>query len=231
MDTLTVGFQKTAWGILAATALATLCGSISLHAQASKKRSVQKAGAFSYYMLVLSYAPDFCAEPGGDKETQECGAGRHIGFVVHGLWPENNTGRGPENCGSAGTVPADVINATLSYIPTASLIRHEWQTHGTCSGLDAASFFALVRKARDSVQIPDDLNQPGQQIQLGQTDIQSKMAGANPTFAQEDFRVSCYRDSNLEEVRVCLNRDLSPRACTVSAGQCNAKTVSLQPVR
>src|SRR5580693_3688346 len=170
METLTVRFQKTAWRILAVTALASLCGTVFLQAQASKKRSDQKAGAFTYYMLVLSYAPDFCAEPGGDKEPQECGAGQHVGFVVHGLWPQNNTSRGPENCGSVSPVSQDIISATLAYIPTASLIQHEWKAHGSCSGLDSASYFALVRKARDSVTIPDALSQPGQQIQISPGD-------------------------------------------------------------
>ena len=60
-----------------------------------------KPPQFSYYMLVLSYAPDFCNQPQGDKDPRECGVGRHVGFIVHGLWPQGETSRGPENCGSA----------------------------------------------------------------------------------------------------------------------------------
>jgi ribonuclease T2 len=182
-------------------------------------------------MLVLSYAPDFCAEPGGNKDPRECGKGRHVGFVVHGLWPQGETGRGPENCGPARPVSQDIVSSMLSYIPSASLIQHEWSAHGTCSGLDTASYFALLRKARDSVKIPDDLNQPGAQVSFSPADIESKMAGANQSFNRDSFRVSCYRDNNLQEVRVCLNKDLSPRACTASAGQCPVNNVTLQPVR
>src|SRR5205807_3290181 len=53
---------------------------------------------FSHYLLVLPYAPDFCAQPYGKKDARECGAGRRVGFVVHGLWPQNETSRGPEPC-------------------------------------------------------------------------------------------------------------------------------------
>jgi ribonuclease T2 len=225
MEILTIRFQK----ILTVTALACLCLALSLHARPSKKP--KSGGVFSYYMLVLSYAPDFCAEPGGNKDPKECGTGRHIGFVVHGLWPQSDTGRGPENCGSVSPVGQDIVSATLSYIPTASLIQHEWKAHGSCSGLDSASYFALVRKARDSVTIPDALSQPGQQIQISPGDIESKMAGANSSIPQDAFTVSCYHDNNLQEVRICFNKDLSPRACTASAGHCDAKTVTLQPVR
>jgi ribonuclease T2 len=203
----------------------------SLQARSPKRHSGQNAGTFDYYMLVLSYAPDFCAEPGGNKDPRECGKGRKVGFVVHGLWPQDETGRGPENCGPARPVAQDIVSATLSYVPSASLIQHEWSAHGTCSGLDSAVYFALLRKARDSVKIPDELNQPGQQARFSQADIQAKLASANQSFSQGSFRISCYRDENLQEVRVCLNKDLSPRACTASAGQCPVNTVTLQPLR
>ena len=70
-----------------------------------KKPPKNKKPAFDYYMLVLSYAPDFCAQPAGDKDPRECGDGRQVGFVVHGLWPQGETARGPENCGSAVVSP------------------------------------------------------------------------------------------------------------------------------
>ena len=222
---------KAARRILAAATLAGLCAAVSLEGRPVKKHTGSRnAGEFSYYMLVLSYAPDFCAEPGGNKSPQECGTGRHIGFVVHGLWPQNDTTPGPENCGPASPVSQAIVNATLAYIPTQSLIQHEWKTHGTCSGLDAATYFGLLRKARDSIKIPDALNQPSQQTQFSQTDVESKMAAANASFKQDDFRVSCFRDKSLQEVRVCLNKDLSPMACTTSAGHCSANILTLQPV-
>ena len=82
-----------------------------------------------------------------------------------------------------------MIQATLRYIPTESLIQHEWTAHGSC-GLSAADYFAACA-----------------------------------------FRTSCYRSGELEEIRVCLNKDLSPRACGPSAGECPAAQVTLLPVR
>src|SRR5581483_6721150 len=89
--------------------------------QAAPKRSKAKQG-FDYYLLVLSHGPDFCAQPSGNKDPRECGAGRHVGFVVHGLWPQGETTRGPENCGSASPVSQAILDLTLKYIPTESLI-------------------------------------------------------------------------------------------------------------
>src|SRR5947208_15248270 len=85
-----------------------------------RKKAQQNDPTFSYYLLSLSYAPDFCAQPTGDKDPRECGNGRHIGFVVHGLWPQIEGGRGPENCGPARPVAQDIVRATFDYMPTQS---------------------------------------------------------------------------------------------------------------
>jgi ribonuclease T2 len=197
----------------------------------SRKKRPQGDATFSYYLLSLSYAPDFCAQPTGDKDPRECGSGRRVGFVVHGLWPQGENSRGPENCGPARPVAQDIVRSTLAYVPTESLIQHEWASHGTCSGLSAADYFALVRRARDLVKIPADLNAPASQLHLSPAEIEAKLAAANPNFPRGAFRVSCYRDAELQEVRIAFDKDLAPRAAGGSAGSCAAGTVLLHPVR
>lgn len=197
----------------------------------SHRRRPNDGGSFAYYLLSLSYAPDFCAQPAGNKDPRECGAGRHIGFVVHGLWPQGENGRGPEKCGTASPVSADLIRVMLNYIPSEALIQHEWTNHGTCSGLGAADYFAAVRKARESVTIPADLKQPAGQLRKIPAEIEAAFASANSRFPKEAFRVSCYRDGELQEVRICFNKDLSPRVCGASAGECAAGSVDILPVR
>lgn len=199
--------------------------------QSRSEKSSGSPGDFSYYMLVLSYAPDFCAEPGGNKDPRECDRARKLGFIVHGLWPQGENSRGPENCGGARPVSQSIVQATLNYIPIPSLIEHEWTSHGVCSGLSAADFFAALRKARDSVAVPADLNQPPQKLQLSPAQVESKVAAANPSFPATAFRTSCYPDAELREVRVCFHKDLSPRACGQSAGECRASSVTILPVR
>jgi len=196
----------------------------------SHKKRQQTGTAFSYYLLSLSYAPDFCAQPTGNKDPRECGTGRHIGFVVHGLWPQVEGGRGPENCGPARPVAQDIVRTTLPYIPTESLIQHEWATHGTCTGLTAEVYFTFVRRARDMVRIPNDLAAPARQLRFNPQEIEAKMAAANPNFPRGAFRVSCYPDAELQEVRISLNKDLSPRVYGSGGGSCRT-TVLIRPVR
>ena len=165
---------------------------------------------FSYYLLSLSWAPDFCALPTGNKDPRECGKGRKTGFVVHGLWPQGENSRGPERCATASPVGQDIVRVMLNYMPTEGLIQHEWTNHGTCSGLDAANYFAAIRKARDSVKIPGDFSAPSQDMHVSPGQIGARFAGANPNFPKGAFRVSC-QNGALEEVRICFNKDLTPR--------------------
>ncbi len=217
---------------IAATALICLIVVGNADARSHRRRAKQVNDAdFAYYMLALSYAPDFCDEPSGVKDPRECGAGRHVGFVVHGLWPQGETARGPESCENPSPVSQSIVQVMLHYLPTESLIQHEWASHGTCSGLDVAEYFAAVRKARDSVSLPADLKEPSQKLQLSPAQIEAKLAAANPSFPAAAFRTSCYQDGELQEVRVCFDKALSPRACGSSAGQCRVPSVTILPVR
>jgi len=49
-----------------------------------------------------------------------------------------------KNCKGGG--PADVIDKEkiYAYMPSDFLIQHEWDTHGTCSGLARSAYFDLT---------------------------------------------------------------------------------------
>jgi ribonuclease T2 len=196
---------------------------------AKKKKKKAAAPVFSYYLLSLSWAPDFCATAGNSGDPAECGTGKKIGFVVHGLWPQGDTGQGPENCKPSSTVPSSIVQQMLTYIPTASLIQHEWTTHGTCSGLNVTDYFAAVRTVRDSVKIPTGFQAPSATQTLSPKSIEAAFAKANPTFPATAFRTSC-TSGELQEERICFAKDFSPRACTSSAGECTAATTKVLPV-
>jgi ribonuclease T2 len=209
-----------------------VCLLLAAPAEASaKKKKAAAAANFDYYVLVLSYAPDFCDQPTGRKDPRECGPGRRLGFIVHGLWPQNENSRGPEFCSTVSPVSQAIIQATLKYMPVDSLIQHEWTKHGSCTGMIAADYFGALRKARDEVNVPPDLNQPAQSLQLSPAQIEAKFAAANPKFPKSAIHTACYRNGELQDVRVCVNKDLSPRACSSSVSECPAQSVTLLPVR
>ncbi len=65
---------------------------ISLASHRHNRTRSGQAGAFDYYMLVLSWSPEFCySHPNAAQCSQ------HTGFTVHGLWPQRNDGSYPVN--------------------------------------------------------------------------------------------------------------------------------------
>jgi ribonuclease T2 len=173
---------------------------------------------FDFYLLNLSWSPEFCH---GHPNAVECAA--RSTFVLHGLWPENSDGSYPENCSNAPG-PADPSPFKDIY-PDPALLQHEWRTHGTCSGLSADQFFQTARSAVRSVTIPPTLNSLTSQVSLQPDQIIDLFTAANPAIPRSSFVVSC-GNNYLTAVEVCLDKSLHPVPCT-GIRTCRANTVRI----
>jgi ribonuclease T2 len=181
--------------------------------------------------LSLSWSPAYCLQ---SPESPQCTGSRRYGFVVHGLWPQNE-GDWPQFCDVHVPVPDAVVAGIIDLMPARGLIYHEWSAHGTCSGLDPAAFFALVRRAYDSVVIPSSLTREGAAVSQPTSAIVNAFLQANPRLTSDALLITCSGQDTprLREVRLCLNRDLSPRACSPAAlrGACPAPVLIVPPIR
>jgi len=81
---------------------------------------------FDYYLLTLSWAPEFCASNPSGRTSDECNPNKHMGLVVHGLWPQYNNGKWPQDCASTPPVSSAIVNQMLPIMPGSGLIQHEW---------------------------------------------------------------------------------------------------------
>jgi ribonuclease T2 len=215
--------------------IAALCAillsmAMTAAARHHKPASDSQPGDFSYYLLSLSWSPAFCLSSPG---AAECNGPRRFGFIVHGLWPQNETGW-PENCDVHASIPDNVVIGMADLMPARALVYHEWSAHGTCSGLDPAEYFALVRRAYSSIHVPAAFsNTPA--IEESPASIAAAFSRANPRLSGMSMVVtcSCQGAPRLREVHICLDRDLNPRACSADAarGACRAPTVIVPPIR
>lgn len=187
-------------------------------------------GEFDYYLLSLSWSPAFCLQSPG---AAECNGPRRFGFIVHGLWPQNEHGW-PEYC-AGSQLPDDVAQGISDLMPARGLVYHEWSAHGTCSGLEPADFFALVRRAYESVAIPAPFARPGGAIEQSPSAITAAFFQTNPGLPPDSIVPTCSRQGapRLREVHVCFSRDLTPRACSADALReaCRASSVIVPPIR
>lgn len=187
-------------------------------------------GRFDYYLLSMSWAPDFCAREDAQRNARECGTGNKVGFIVHGMWPQNSDGTYPQSCGSAQPVAGATVDRMLPMMMDAGLIQHEWRNHGTCSGLTADQYFGAIAKAFQAVKTPDEYRNLSKEIQVSPSTIVAKFQAANPSFHKDAFRVSCF-NNELQDVRVCFSKDLKAQACSAAERQCKASSILVRPLR
>jgi ribonuclease T2 len=191
-------------------------------------------GQFDFYVLALSWSPSYCeaaqARAPDRAPDQQCG-GRPFAFVVHGLWPQYERGF-PSYC----QVPAPrldhaVVGSMLDLMPSPRLIFHEWDQHGTCSGLSPHAYFESVRKARAVVKIPTDYLALGKPLTVTPGEVTGAFIKANPGLSRAAIAVSC-DNKRLTEVRVCLGKDLSFHDCAeIARRTCRLDKIAMPAVR
>lgn len=172
----------------------------------------QEAGPFDYYVLALSWSPSWCIAQGAAEGAEQCEPQRRTGFVVHGLWPQYESGW-PEHCRTQARNPSRQQTREMADIMgSPGLAWYQWKKHGRCSGLSAEDYFALTRKAAGDIRIPAPFGDLPQDIKLPAKVVEDAFIEINPRLTRDAITVTC-RDRSLQEVRICLTPELEPRAC------------------
>jgi ribonuclease T2 len=187
-------------------------------------------GHFDYYLMSLSWSPSYCLTHA--DESQQCG-NKGFGFVLHGLWPQNRNGSWPQHCPTHTAPDAATIDRTLAFMPSRHLIEHEWQTHGSCTGLDPKAYYAAADRAFASVAIPAALQAPRSPPALSADGIMRAFSAANPGVDRSMLSVVCHGGNELAEVRICLGKDtLAPQSCSGRVhNSCRAGPLKIPAVR
>jgi ribonuclease T2 len=176
------------------------------------KRVKDTPGDFDFYVLVLSWSPDYFASS-NVNDPQQCGLGKKLGFVLHGLWPQYNRGY-PADC-STVKLPKDAVQKYPNLYPSSSLYTHEWTKHGTCSGLKPLEYLALSKSLKESITIPTAYRGPAKAFRTTVDDMKTAFIAMNTTFSKDALAVQCSGSGRfLKEVYVCFSRDSQPIACS-----------------
>ncbi len=186
---------------------------------------------FDFYLLALSWSPSYCAAEGKRANQQQCDTGRPYGFIVHGLWPQFNSGY-PEYCvKNASRVNRKIEQGMRDIMPSNGLIRHQWKKHGTCTSLTQDQYFETTRAARERITIPPGLQNTGVYKRVSPAQIKSAFLQANPQMKADGVAVTCDRQ-RLREIRICMTMNLEYRSCPKLAGRgCKLNKVAMPPRR
>jgi ribonuclease T2 len=160
----------------------------------------------------------------------ECGD-KPFAFIVHGLWPQYERGF-PEFCQNpAPRLDRNIVSSMLDLMPSPRLIFREWDRHGVCSGLPSRAYFETVRKARAIVKIPTDYLDLAQPKTVSPSEVEAAFVAVNPGLTPGGIAIGCDA-KRLNEVRICLTKDLKFRDCAeVDQRACRRDQVLMPRVR
>jgi ribonuclease T2 len=209
-------------------ALATIPG-VGLTRGEHRSAEASEPGQFDYYLLTLSWSPAHCAAHPDDRA--QCGS-RRFHFVVHGLWPQFSAGGFPASCTNESLQP-EVVDRAMTFMPSRKLIQHEWEKHGTCSGMDSVGYFDAAERALAGINIPSTFASlgVGENLHITADEVVEMFKTANQDLDDGMIVVKC-SGKELEEVRVCLDKDLHFTACGKGVRtQCVKSRVLVRPVR
>lgn len=199
---------------------------------AAARAEGDRAGRFDYYVLALSWQSTWCALQGDARSAPDCEAGRNRGWVLHGLWPQYERGW-PAYCPSPEPAPSRQMTSEMADIMgSAGLAWHQWNKHGRCSGLSAAAYFDLSRRAYERIARPEVFRKLDRPVRLPAEVVEEAFLRANPSLSSDTLVVTCTR-ARIHEVRLCLTKALAPRPCSadVQRRNCPLPDARLDPVR
>lgn len=174
------------------------------------------AGRFDYYILSLSWSPSWCKAEGQARDADQCDPRKRTAFVVHGLWPQYERGW-PQDCRSSAQDPSrSATRAMADIMGSSGLAWYQWKKHGRCTGLDAKGYFDLTRSAAERIAVPAILHRLNRDVTLPARIVEDAFIEANPTLTRDSITVTC-QNRALQEVRICLTKELQPRTCASDA--------------
>lgn len=191
----------------------------------------ETAGNFDYYVLSLSWTPNWCALEGDARRSPRCEVRAGFGWSVHGLWPQFEDGW-PSYCQGAARNPTRAETAAeAGLFGTSGNAWHQWNKHGRCSGLAARDYYALARAAFDGIDIPDVFRRLDRTVELPASVVEEAFLDANSDLSRGAITITC-KSGRIQEARICMTRDLEFRDCATDvARDCRLEDAVLDPIR
>jgi ribonuclease T2 len=191
----------------------------------------EKAGEFDYYVLSLSWSPNWCALEGDARKSDQCDARHDHGWILHGLWPQYHRGF-PSLCRSTERPPTrGMTNDMADIMGTSGLAWYQWKKHGTCSGLSASAYYALSREAYERITRPPVFRGLDQAVRLPASVVEDAFLASNPGLERDMITITC-KNNHIQEARLCLSKSLDPVPCGQDVVRdCTSKNALFTPVR
>ena len=198
---------------------------------ATPLRAEDVAGDFDYYVMALSWSPNWCAIEGDARESPQCDASAGFGWVLHGLWPQYDRGW-PDYCRTDHRNPTRSDTAAQAGLfGSAGSAWHQWNKHGRCSGLPANAYYDLSAEAYGRITRPEVFRKLDNPVRLPAAVVEEAFLRDNPALSADQITITC-RSGRIQEARICLTRDLEFRDCGADVVRdCTLEDALFDPIR
>ncbi|KAL0385797.1 UNVERIFIED_CONTAM: Intracellular ribonuclease LX [Sesamum radiatum] len=176
---------------------------------------------FDFFYFVQQWPASYCdtrrgcCYPNTGKPDED--------FSIHGLWPNYNSGKYPQNCDRESSLDRSTISDLVSRMhkdwptlacPSGDGMKfwgHEWEKHGTCTSLDQHTYFqaALDLKSKANLlQVLGDAGiRPGKFYSL--ESIKQAIEGGVGYEAYIECNVDPAGNHQLYQVYLCVDTSAS----------------------
>lgn len=170
-------------------------------------REITRDAPTASYMLALTWSPEWCRTHRNDADARGQCELNHLGFVVHGLWPNGAGGRHPRYCGPAPALSQAAVRANYCMTPSARLLQHEWAAHGTCGWATPEAYFGKAQALWSQIRSPD--------LTRAATagDVRRAFVRRNRQIPIDGIYIKVSPGNRLEDVRLCFDLDFRPARC------------------
>lgn len=168
------------------------------------------------YMLALTWSPEWCRTRSKDPDERFQCRSNHLGFIVHGLWPNGAGKRHPRYCGPAPALSTATLRANLCMTPSAELLQHEWAAHGTCGWSAPEPYFAKAQALWRDIKVPALDFPAGKAVTAG--DVRQAFVARNPGLRRDGIYIKVVEGNRLMDLRVCYDLQFKLAACRGGVG-------------
>jgi len=171
-----------------------------------------QAADFQFYVFASEWRGSVCS-------YNKCNLNSASSFWnIHGLWPSDGS-RGLSFCNDEKFNPNALSNLKSSlsqywsslYSDENSFHSHEWQKHGTCSGMSQQDYFGTT------LQLALHLDVYGALASAGITPGQKVSCQSVANALTNKYQVNSFTISNqngyLSQIELCLSKDLRVTEC------------------
>lgn len=189
------------------------------------------AGEFDYYVLSLSWSPNWCALEGDSRGSPQCDESADFGWVLHGFWPQYEDGY-PADCRHNFRNPSrGDTSEQADLFGSSGSAWHQWNKHGSCSGLSPDDYYAFARLAYERITRPPVFRRLTDPVTLPASVIEDAFMRDNDGLDADEITITC-RSNRIQEARICLTRDLELRTCGSDViRDCTLDSALFDPVR